>query len=511
MRAANVLIGVFLAAAGTTTALVFGQPRLVPPQPPHAAPGAHADPQAIERGRYLAVVGDCMACHTRKAGERFAGGRPLKTPFGTILSANLTPDPETGIGRYNADQFYHALHDGVDNKGRQLYPAFPYDYFTNVSREDSDALFAYLSSLTPVRHQVDRNQLPFPFNLRPVVAFWNLLYLHKGPLAPVPSKSPQWNRGRYIVEGLGHCQACHTPRTFLGGPKRDKAFQGGTFADLFAPDITQNKRKGIGGWARKDVEQFLREAHNEYSGASVEMGEVVTFSLSQLDDADFAAMVEYLTDQPASPDTPVKAPDQTVMNEGHAIWEDECSACHRMNGEGVAGMFPRLKGNPNLQQSDPTTVLHFILAGTRRTATDKAPTRFGMPAFAWKLNDAQVAAVATYARNSWGNAAPAVDAKRVAELRKDLDLRLGRHENAHETDMTKAGSATWARAGTDSRDNGTPQAGREAPSEDAIGATGGSQGSGSTAGPSKDTGQKGSGAQKGSGGEKGHPAGVPTG
>lgn len=506
MRSANILIGLLFVTAAGTTALVFGQPKTAPQQPPLPAPGAQANQQIIERGRYLATVGDCMACHTAENGERFAGGRPLKTPFGTVLSANITPDADTGIGEYNADQFYRALHDGVDNKGRQLYPAFPYEYFTNVSREDSDALFAYLSSLPPVRHEVERNQLPFPFDLRPGVAFWNLLYLDKGPLEPVPSKSEQWNRGRYLVEGLGHCQACHTPRNFLGGPKRERAFYGGTFGDLFAPDITQNKHKGIGGWERKDIEAYLRQGHNEHSGASVEMGEVVTFSLSQLNDADFAAVVEYLTDQPASPNTTVKAPDQTVMREGRAIWEDSCSACHGMDADGVAGIFPQLKGNPNLQQDDPTTVLHFILAGTRRTATDKAPTRFAMPAYEWKLSDAQVAAVATYARNSWGNSAPAVDPKRVAELRKDLDLHLGRHENVHKADMKNPGSGTWAPAGTDSRDNGTQQAGREAPANDeAVGATGGSQGTGSAAGSSKGK------EPARSGGEKGHPASVTNG
>jgi mono/diheme cytochrome c family protein len=233
---------------------------------------------------------------------------------------------------------------------------------------------------------------------------------------------------------------------------------------------------------------------------------VVTFSLSQLNDADFAAVVDYLVDRPASPDTTVKAPDQTAMREGRAIWEDSCSACHGMDGDGVAGMFPQLKRNPNLQQDDPTTVLHFILAGTRRTATDKAPTRLGMPAYEWKLNDAQIAAVATYARNSWGNSAPEVDAKQVAALRKNLDLRLARHETVHKADMNSPGSATWAPAGTDSRDNGTQQAGREASTEDATGASGGSSGSGSAPGPSNANGSK-----QRSGSQKGHPAGVPTG
>ena len=495
MRTVSALIGALFGVTVGSTAVVLGQPRPVPQQPPQSQPRAAADAQLVERGRYLAIIGDCMPCHTREGGERFAGGRPLKTPFGTLLSANLTPDPDTGIGHYDADRFYRALHEGIDYKGRHLYPAFPYDYFTNVTREDSDALFAYLSSLPAVSHAVDRNQLPFPFNLRIGVALWNWLYLHKGPLHPEPSKSAEWNRGRYLVEGLAHCQACHTPRTFLGGPKRDHAYQGGIFGNFFAPDITQNKRKGIGGWARKDVERFLRRAHNEYSGASAEMGEIVTFSTSQFNDADFAALVAYLIDQPASPQHSVPAPDEAVMRQGRAIWEDECSACHRMDGEGVAGMFPQLKGDPNLQQSDPTTVIHFILAGTRRAATAEAPTSFGMPAFDWKLDDENVAAVATYARNSWGNAAPPVTAKQVADLRKKLDLRLGRQETIQRADMKHPGPGTWAPADTDSRDNGTDQAGRQAPTEVSSKAP-------SQQGASQD--------KRESNGQKGHPAGVPN-
>jgi mono/diheme cytochrome c family protein len=495
MRFAVPVIVCGLLLAGTTAAvLVFAQPRPAPPEPPPPPAGARADAKLIARGRYLAQTGDCMACHTARDGARFAGGRPLQTPFGTVLSANITPDDETGIGRYDADQFYRALHEGVDNKGRHLYPAFPYDYFTNVTRADSDALFTYLSSLPPVHNPLDRNRLPFPFNFRPVVALWNWLYLEKGPLQPDVSKSPQWNRGRYLVESLGHCQACHTPRNFLGGPKRDHAFEGGKFAQLFAPDITQNKRKGIGAWERKDLEQFLRQAHNEHSGASAEMGEVVTFSTSQLEATDLAALVEYLMDQPASPPTRVTAPKAEVMRAGRAIWQDECSACHRMDGEGVANVFPRLKGNANLQQDDPTTTLHFILAGTRRTSTAGAPTRFGMPAFDWKLDDAQVAAVATYARNSWDNVAPAVEAQQVTALRKKLDLQSGHHENVHKTDMKNPGSGTWSPAGTDSRDNGTAHAGQSVkPGAAMLGAAVGKRTQG------------GSGQQEE---EKGHPAGV---
>jgi mono/diheme cytochrome c family protein len=489
-RGSHILIAA--AAALAASSFVLGQPKPTPQRPDESAgkPAAAANEQ-IERGRYLTALGDCVACHTEEGGARFAGGRPLQTPFGTVLSANLTPDEATGIGRYTADTFYRALHEGIDEDGRHLYPAFPYNYYTHITREDSDAIFAYLQTIPKVQKRLDRNQLPFPFNIRWLMTFWNWLYLDEGPYRPDDSKSAEWNRGAYLVEGLGHCQACHTPRNILGGSKTDQAFHGGTFAEWFAPDITSNRRTGLGSWSREELLHFLRHGNNVHSAASAEMGEVVTFSTSQMNEGDLSALVTYLREVSASPSPDVKSPAEAVMTQGQAIWEDACSACHRMNGEGVAHLFPTLKGNPNLQQSNPATVLHFILTGTRRSPTASAPTPLSMPAFYWKLDDSQVAAVATYARNSWGNKAPAVKPEDVADLR--AKLHFGDDEGIPASTMNNPGVHTRAPANTDSRDNGTPRAGTVAPAHDEL--DGGGSG-----------GEADGGKPKG-----GHPAGVPTG
>jgi mono/diheme cytochrome c family protein len=295
------------------------------------------------------------------------------------------------------------------------------------------------------------------------MAGWNALFLKKGPYRPDPSKSAQWNRGAYLVEGLGHCQACHTPMDIAGAPKKDKAFRGGRFAEWFAPDITANKRVGIGNWDDGSLREFLRSGANVHSAASAEMGEVVAFSTSQMNDADLNAVITYLRTLGASPEVKVQQPDAAVMKQGEAIWQDACSACHLMDAKGVPRYFPPLRASANLQQSDPTTLVHYILAGTRKTPTDRAPTPLSMPAFYWKLDDAQVAAVATYARNSWGNAADPVTAEQVKKLRAKLKLEHVPPPRPQPTDLAHPGPNTWATAGTDSRDNGTSAAGRPAP------------------------------------------------
>ena len=190
----------------------------------------------VERGAYLVKLGDCVACHTAQGGKPFAGGRPLETPFGTVLSANLTPDDSTGIGQYTPDTFYRAMHEGLDKDGRHLYPAFPYNYYTRVTRDDTDAMLAYFKSLPPVSQPLERNQMPFPFKIRGLMAVWNWMFLDKGVYTPDSSKSAEWNRGAYLVEGLGHCQACHTAKNPLGGNKSGEAFRGGLFGNWYAPD-----------------------------------------------------------------------------------------------------------------------------------------------------------------------------------------------------------------------------------------------------------------------------------
>jgi mono/diheme cytochrome c family protein len=444
---------------------------LVLADPGFAAATSAAPASQIERGRYLTAVGDCIACHTPEGATPFSGGRAVSTPFGIVLSANLTPDRATGIGDYTPATFYRAMHEGVDRHGRHLYPAFPYDNFTHVVRADTDAIFAYLQTLPPIVHAVDRNQLHFPFNIRSLIGVWNLLFFKKGEFDSVAGQSAEWNRGAYLVQGLAHCGACHTPRNVLGGARHDKEFQGGAFGSWFAPDITPNPQTGVGAWSHDDLTRFLQSGLNERGSATGEMGEVVDFSTSHLTDEDLSAVLTYLGKQPASPAASVSSPAALVMRQGEAIWQDDCSACHRMRAQGEPGYFPPLKDDANLQQRNPATVVHYILAGARHRPTARAPTPLSMPAFDWKLNDAEVAAVATYARNSWGNASAEVTSADVREVRKKL---VAEHATQNRkivpapSDLTHPGPSTLAPADTDSRDNGTTDAGRKAPVEQQI-------------------------------------------
>jgi mono/diheme cytochrome c family protein len=440
------------------TVRAAAQPTAGVPLPDQKAASANsADP--VERGRYLVVLGDCMNCHTVAGGAHFAGGRPLETPFGKILTANITPDQQTGIGKWTADQFYRALHEGRSADGSRLYPAFPYPYFTHMNREETDAILAYLRTIPPVRNPIDRNRLSFPFNIRAMMIGWNALYFRSGPLPPDPAKSPAWNRGAWLVEGPAHCAACHTPTNMLGGRKTSHDFQGGALAGWVAPDVTPNTRTGVGGWSDEAMFRYLKTGRNQFSAASGEMGEAVAFSTSKMSDADLSAIIAYLRDRPASPDAHSPTPDADVMRMGEAVFQDTCSACHRMDGTGVPTVFPRLQDNPNLQQADVTSVLRVILDGTRAMPTGSHPTPLSMPAFHWKLGDEQIAAVATYARNSWGNAAEPVKSDAVAALRKALGVDRIAPPGPEPTDLRHPTPDTLAPANTDSRMNGTPDAG----------------------------------------------------
>ena len=463
--AAVTTLGAAIAAGG-----VCGQPSSGGAGATPAAQLSPAATSASEQGRYLAALGDCVACHTAKGGAPFAGGRPLQTPFGTILSANITPDHDTGIGSWTADQFYRALHRGIDDEGHHLYPAFPYNYYTRVDRADSDAIFAYLKTVPPVRNAPRRDQLPFPFNIRTVMILWNWLFLRPGEYRPNPAKPSAWNRGAYLVEGLGHCGACHTGTNLFGAPKTSAYLQGGKFGDWFAPDLTPNPRKGLGGWSRADLIRFLKTGGNAHAAASAEMGEVVDFSTSLAAPADLEAIAAYLADLPASPPATGSAPPAGQLQAGEAIYADSCSACHRAGGEGVPGVFPPLKGDANLQQANPLTTLHFILTGVQSTPTAARPTGLSMPAYAWKLDNQQVAAVATYVRNAWGNRAPAISDGQVASLRRRLVRPAGQLAAPERSGVLSGPTpTTLAPAYTDSRDNGTSDAGRAAGSGSAGG------------------------------------------
>lgn len=375
----------------------------------------------IERGRYLAILGDCTGCHTAPGGEPFAGGLTLATPFGNLVAPNITPDPETGIGHWTAEEFVSAVRDGRGHNGTRLYPAMPYPAYTKMSDDDVAALRSYFLTVSPVRNSVVANQLPFPFNIRLSMLFWNAINFSPGRFQPDPQKSREWNRGAYIVQGPGHCVTCHTPKNLLGGDKADAALRGASLQGWFAPNLTTNERVGIGRWSKDDLMQYLRSGANAWTLASGPMAEAVSHSTSQMSDQDLAAIASYLKDSGLI-DAPTEnaAPDQSAMRAGAAIYKDNCAACHRDNGMGDSGLFPRLAGSALLQSPDPTTLIRVVLQGSRAVSTAAAPTSPAMPPFDWRLNDAQIAAVLTYVRNSWGNAASPVQRGAVNQARTSL-------------------------------------------------------------------------------------------
>jgi mono/diheme cytochrome c family protein len=379
----------------------------------------------IQRGRYLADIGDCGACHTLPgSGALLAGGRPVETPFGTLLAPNITPDPETGIGAWTDDEFVNSLTKGTGRNGTYLYPAMPYTYMTKITSEDALAIRAYLNTIPAVRNPVQPNQLPFPFDVRASLVAWNALNFRPGDFEPVAGKSAAWNRGAYLVEGLAHCGLCHTPKNPVGGDETSKRFQGYLLQGWFAPDITNDKRRGIGNWSVDDIVTYLRSGHNRFTAASGPMAEAIMDSTSKFTDEDLTAIATYLKDQPVPNATDeVVDLDAGVMKSGSAVYADQCAACHASDGSGIEGLFPMLKGSALVQSIDPSSVLHVVLRGARSAATDPAPTAPAMPSFGWTLTDFEVAAVATYVRNAWGNRAPSVDAATVTKTRQALEQR----------------------------------------------------------------------------------------
>jgi mono/diheme cytochrome c family protein len=377
----------------------------------------------IERGRYLAVVSDCAVCHTAPGGQPFAGGLALQTPFGKLVAPNITADRETGIGNMTDNEFLAALHDGRGHDGTRLYPAMPYPAYTKMTDDDVLAMRAYLATVTPVSNRVVSNQLPFPLNIRLAMVFWNALSFTPGRYQPNPQKSAEWNRGSYIVEGAAHCGACHTPKTILGGDRNDQAFAGTTLQGWFAPNITTDSHKGIGGWSRDDLVEYLKTGANNWTLASGPMAEAITHSTSRMTDEDISAIATYLKDSGKNGATlqpdPVAVSDNAIRA-GAAIYKDSCAACHKDTGTGDVHLFPRLAGSALVQSDDPTTLVRMVLQGTRAASTQSMPTAPAMPAFDWRLSDAQAAAVLTYIRNSWGNAAGPVSAGAVTSQRASL-------------------------------------------------------------------------------------------
>ena len=375
----------------------------------------------IERGRYLATVGDCIACHTKPGGKPFAGGLAIETPFGTIVSPNITPDRETGIGRWSDDEFVRAMQVGIGRNGKHLYPALPYPSFTKVSRNDILSIKTYLGTLDPEINAVEPNQLPFPFNVRASLIIWNALNFTPGELQPRADRSAEWNRGAYLVEGLGHCAACHTPKTLTGGDEKAEAYRGGVIQNWFAPALTNDDRTGLGKWSVSDVVQYLKTGHNKFAAASGPMAEVVSYSTSRLAEPDLAAIAIFLKDSPGKSTAPAAiAANDPGFSNGKDMYRASCSACHGQEGAGVTGLFPTLAGSASVQSANATSMIRVVLQGVRSVATERAVTGAAMPAFDRKYSDKEIAQILTYIRNDWDNRATPVAAGDVERLRKTL-------------------------------------------------------------------------------------------
>lgn len=410
--------GLLLSGAASCAVLALGAVR--------AATFGASDQQdfaQIERGRYLTLLADCAACHAGIDGAPFAGGRPVQTPFGVLRAPNITPDGATGVGNWSDAQFDAAVRAGRMPDGSRLYPAMPFPYYTKMSRADVLAIRAYLNTIPPVHHAVNSNQLPFPYKIRSLMIFWDALYFTPGQYRPDASQSATWNRGAYVVEGPGHCGACHTPKSWLGGDEAKHALQGYALQGWFAPNITDDEASGVGRWSSADIVEYLKGGHNRFSAAAGPMGEEVMDSSSQLNDTDLAAIAEFLKHQAGSADrTRPLAADDPVMTAGEAIYADTCSACHKKDGSGVPYLFPDIAHAPSVAARDPATLIRVVLQGADTVATDQEPTGPQMPAYGWQLTDAQVAAVTTYVRNSWTHAAPAVTEHDVRSARQTLAL-----------------------------------------------------------------------------------------
>ena len=386
------------------------------------------DPQdftELDKGRYLAVVGDCASCHTVPgSAAAYAGGRAIETPFGDLVAPNITPDRETGIGAWTDDEFDAAIRKGRRPNGSRLYPAMPYNAYTKMSRADVLALRAYLNTVPPVRNAVEANTLPFPYKIRSVMSAWDGLYFTEGEYRPDPTKPAEWNRGAYLVTGPAHCPACHTAKSFLGGDKESRALQGSPLQGWFAPNITDDNTAGLGRWSRDDLVTYLRTGHNRVSAATGPMAEVVALSTSQMTNADLKAIATYLKSPTVMTDPPaaVSARDPRMVA-GQAIYRDQCSACHGLEGHGTPFLFPSLADSSVVKAEDPATLVRIVLRGTRSVATAAEPTAPGMPSYGGQLDDEQVAAVLTYIRNGWGTGASAVTPDLIARSRRNLASR----------------------------------------------------------------------------------------
>jgi mono/diheme cytochrome c family protein len=438
-----------LAAAGVIAAAMSGLPTPGPAQTGTATkapagagvhPGADAGAHVLARGEYLAKAADCAGCHTApQGGAPYAGGLGLGSPFGTIVSTNITPDPRFGIGRYTYDEFARALRAGVAKDGKRLYPAMPYASFTKIRDDDMHALYAYfMHGVAPVAKPSPPSDVAFPFNQRWALRFWQWIFIPHGVYEPRADRDAQWNRGAYLVQSLGHCGACHTPR---GAAYQERGYDessnsylvGGVNDHWFAPNLTGDPGAGLGRLSAQDIASFLKTGHGAGVVAYGSMVEQIEDSSQYLTDEDLAAIARYLKSLPAqqpygtyaphadvarSPQNGSRVPD--ALSTGYNVYQSFCARCHRDDGKGVPNAFPALAGNPSVLAENTTSLIRLLVEGGNSPSTLTGPPRQQMPRYADTLADVQIAQVLTYIRGAWGNNAQPITANDVSSLRQLL-------------------------------------------------------------------------------------------
>ncbi len=383
------------------------------------------DDQA-RRGEYLARAGNCMGCHTTRGGQPYAGGRKLDTPFGQFVTPNITSDNETGIGRWNEEDFWQALHHGKSRDGRYLYPAFPYTEYTKVTRQDADAIFAYLRSLPAVAQSNPSHTIRSPYDNQSLLYLWRTWYFKEGVYQPDKSKSDEWNRGNYLVQGLGHCNACHTSRNVWGASQDDKLTGGeimGTY--WYAPSLVSPAEAGVGEWSIDDIVELLSTGINSHAVTSGPMATIVRQSLQHLSEQDIRSIAVYLQslgEKPNSDKAPKKVrkmPERVrqYLVLGEEVYEKHCQDCHGKSGQGVPKMYPPLAGNRSVTMSSPLNTIRSVLYGGYPPATTGNPRPYGMPPFQHLIQDSEIASVVSYIRNAWGNLGSLVSSEDVDKSR----------------------------------------------------------------------------------------------
>lgn len=453
-----------VATPAKLTATVQARPPIADLPTNYAANLDPATKDQIVRGRYIARLGDCVACHTADHGAPMAGGRPLETPFGALHSTNITPDPETGIGRYTFEQFDRAMRKGVAADGHNLYPAMPYPSYAKMSNEDMRLLFTYLmKGVAPVKQPNQPLGLKFPFNQRWGLALWNWVFLEDTPFQPDTSKSAQWNRGAYLVQGLGHCGACHTPRGW--GFQEKTMSEGGSKGTLFLAGETVEGWRALSLrnlWTEDETFTLLKTGANRHGTVSGNMVDVIQYSTQHMADSDLRAIAVYLKSLPPGPqDKPMvmanptpasqaaghtdspQVPATLYSTRGGLSYAQFCLDCHRTTGNGVPNVFPPLAGNASLQSDDPSTLVHIMLTGSNSPSTAAHQRVWTMPSFA-RLGDEEIAEILNFARDSWGNGGRVIRAKDVSAMREQLDVKQldqSKFETPRLADMLKEKNA----------------------------------------------------------------------